>query len=149
MREPGESGCPISWNDLMLTAVDDKAIAKPTTNNTGPVSPKLQPTSIPTTVVKNICAPPPPSTTFLRCMSSRSENSMPRVNIRSTTPSSERMEIASSAESPSHPVAPVFASTTPQIKYPTNNDCRAFTKSKETTMTLPKTIPSRATTGAT
>jgi hypothetical protein len=134
---------------LILTAVDDKAIANPTTSNPVPLNPKAQPTAIPTKVVSNICIPPPPRTTFRRCTSSRSENSIPKVNINKTTPNSAKIEIASAEESPSHIVAPMFARITPQAKYPTKSDCFALTKSSETITTLPNTMPSNATTGAT
>ena len=70
-----------------------------------------------TKAVSATCAPPPISAALRKCLSSLRENSIPSVNISSTTPVSAKASIRSLNPSPpSHSISPEFAAATPHKK---------------------------------
>ena len=78
------------------------------------------------------CKPPPISAVRHKCFNSLSENSMPSVNISSTTPISAKLVITGS--SLAKPVAhsnPKFPISTPLNRYPTSRLCLNFTSTSE------------------
>jgi len=110
-RPWGVCSCERSTSTLETIAVEDIAIAPPSTSPVRHVSPMRSEAATPIAVTSATCAPPNPNTVRRMPISCGKLNSRPTENMRNTTPNSARLFVSSVADTRPSACGPTRAPT--------------------------------------